>query len=45
MSLSFNSKMTALADGFIYARQPRANGYGYIAVRNAWNHEPYGTFK
>lgn len=32
-------------DGFIYVRQPRSNGYGYIAVRNAWNHEPYGTFK
>lgn len=31
--------------GFIYVRQPRSNGYGYIAVRNAWNHEPYGTFK
>ena len=32
-------------NGFIYCRQPRSNGYGYIAVRNAWNHEPYGTFK
>lgn len=33
-------------DGFIWCRQPRSNGnYGYIAVRNAWNHEPYGTFK
>ena len=32
-------------DGFIYVRQPRSNGYGYIAVRNAWSHEPYGTFK
>ena len=32
-------------NGFIYVRQPRSNGYGYIAVRNAWNHEPYGTFK
>lgn len=32
-------------DGFIYVRQPRSNGYGYIAVRNAWNQVPYGTFK
>lgn len=32
-------------DGFVYVRQPRSNGYGYIAVRNAWSHEPYGTFK
>ena len=32
-------------DGFIYVRQPRSHGYGYIAVRNAWTHEPYGTFK
>lgn len=32
-------------NGFIYCRQPRSNGYGYIAVRNAWNHVPYGTFK
>lgn len=31
--------------GYIWLRQPRSNGYGYIAVRNAWNHEPYGTFK
>ena len=32
-------------DNFIYVRQPRSNGYGYIAVRDAWNHVPYGTFK
>ena len=32
-------------DNFIYVRQPRSNGYGYIAVRNAWTHEPYGIFK
>ncbi|WP_251548058.1 LysM peptidoglycan-binding domain-containing protein [Limosilactobacillus caecicola] len=32
-------------NGFIYVRQPRANGYGYIAVRNAYNHVPYGAFK
>lgn len=32
-------------NGFIWCRQPRSNGYGYIAVRNAWTHEPYGTFK
>lgn len=33
-------------NGFIYVRQPRGNGqYAYIAVRNAYTHESYGTFK
>ena len=33
-------------NGFIYVRQPRDNGqYAYIAVRNAYTHEAYGTFK
>ena len=32
-------------DGFVYVRQPRGNGqYAYIAVRNAYTHEAYGTF-
>lgn len=32
-------------NGFVYIRQPRSNGYGYIAVRNAYTGTPYGTFK
>ena len=33
-------------NGFIYVRQPRGNGqYAYVAVRNAYTHEAYGTFK
>lgn len=32
-------------NGFVYVRQPRSNGYGYIAVRNAYTGTPYGTFK
>lgn len=33
-------------NGFVYVRQPRGNGqYAYIAVRNAYTHEAYGTFK
>lgn len=33
-------------NGFVYVRQPRGNGqYGYVAVRNAYTNEPYGTFK
>lgn len=33
-------------DGFVYVRQPRGNGqYAYVAVRNAYTHEAYGTFK
>lgn len=32
--------------GYIWIRQPRANGgYAYLAVRNAWTHEPFGYFK
>lgn len=32
--------------GYIWIRQPRANGgYAYLAVRNAWNHQPFGYFK
>ena len=30
---------------FVYVRQPRGNGYGYVAVRNAHTGEAYGTFK
>lgn len=32
-------------NGFVYVRQPRSNGYGYIAVRSTYTGEPYGTFK
>lgn len=33
-------------NGFVYVRQPRGNGqYAYVAVRNAYTHEAYGTFK
>lgn len=33
-------------NGFVYVRQPRGNGqYAYIAVRKAYTHEAYGTFK
>lgn len=33
-------------DGFVYVRQPRGNGqYAYVAVRNAYTYEAYGTFK
>lgn len=36
----------ARTNGFVYVRQPRGNGqYGYVAVRNAYTNEPYGTFK
>lgn len=32
--------------GYIWVRQPRGNGqYGYLVVRNATNHEPFGWFK
>lgn len=32
--------------GYIWVRQPRANGqYGYVAVRNAATHQPFGSFK
>lgn len=29
---------------FVYVRQPRGNGYGYVAVRNAKTGEVYGKF-
>lgn len=29
---------------FVYVRQPRGNGYGYVAVRNAKTGEAYGKF-
>ena len=33
-------------NGFVYVHQPRGNGqYGYVAVRNAYTNEAYGTFK
>lgn len=33
-------------NGYVYVRQPRGNGqYAYVAVRNAYTHEAYGTFK
>lgn len=32
-------------DGYVWIRQPRNNGYGYVAVRNAVTHQPYGSFK
>lgn len=32
--------------GFVWVRQPRSNGqYAYLAVRNAYTHEPFGVFK
>lgn len=30
---------------FVYVRQPRGNGYGYVAVRDARTNEAYGTFE
>lgn len=30
---------------FVYVRQPRGNGYGYVAVRNAKTGEAYGRFE
>ena len=32
-------------NGYVWIRQPRANGYGYVAVRNANNHVAFGSFK
>lgn len=32
-------------DGYVWIRQPRSNGYGYVVVRNAVTHQPYGSFK
>ncbi len=32
--------------GYTWVRQPRSNGqYAYLAVRNAYTHEPFGSFK
>lgn len=31
--------------GYIWVRQPRQNGYGYVAVRNSATHEAFGSFK
>ena len=32
-------------DGFVWLRQPRQNGYGYLVCRDANTNEPFGTFK
>lgn len=32
-------------DGYVWIRQPRQNGYGYVVVRNAVTHQAYGSFK
>lgn len=32
-------------DGYVWVRQPRQNGYGYVAVRNAATHQSFGSFK
>ena len=33
-------------NGYVWVRQPRSNNtYGYVAVRNAVTHQPYGSFK
>lgn len=31
--------------GYVWIRQPRNNGYGYVAVRNSATHEAFGSFK
>lgn len=31
--------------GYIWLRQKRTNGYGYLVGRQAWNHVPYGIFR
>ena len=31
--------------GYIWVRQPRSNGYGYVVVRNAVTHQAFGSFK
>ena len=31
--------------GYIWVRQPRQNGYGYVVVRNAVTHQAFGSFK
>ena len=32
-------------DGYVWVRQPRQNGYGYVVVRNAVTHQAFGSFK
>lgn len=32
-------------NGYVWIRQPRSNGYGYVVVRNAVTHQPFGSFK
>lgn len=32
-------------DGFVWLRQPRQNGYGYLVCRDANTNETFGTFK
>ena len=32
-------------NGYVWVRQPRSNGYGYVVVRNAVTHQAYGSFK
>ena len=32
-------------DGYVWVRQPRNNGYGYVVVRNAVTHQAFGSFK
>ena len=32
-------------DGFVWLRQPRDGGYGYLACRDANTNEPFGIFK
>lgn len=32
-------------DGYVWVRQPRQNGYGYVVVRNVNNHVAFGSFK
>lgn len=32
-------------NGYVWIRQPRSNGYGYVVVRNAVTHQAYGSFK
>jgi LysM repeat protein len=32
-------------NGYTWIRQPRPNGYAYMAVRSNYNHQAYGTFK
>ncbi len=32
-------------NGYVWIRQPRNNGYGYVAVRNSATHQPFGSFK